>query len=341
MDKVTTVPTPESLALAVAIVDASDAPLLLLTGDLVVVAASASFSRAFDLEPAMIAGRRLFELGAGEWDVAELRFLLNAIAFDMPQSAVYEMDLDRKGTTARRLVIVARKLSGLALGDISLVLNVSDVTHARHQAVRTSDLIRERAVLLEEIQHRIANSLQIIASVLLQSARRVASDETRSHLYDAHSRIMSIATLQRHLAESRLGDVQMRTYLIELCESISTSLIYDEVNTTLKVKADEWLMTADQSMNLGLIVTELVINALKHAFPGQRSGNILVSFGVTDAAWTLSVADDGVGRPENPQDAKPGLGTSIITSLSKHLDATVVNGGGYPGTIVTIHHAAN
>ena len=133
MDKVTTVPTPESLALAAAIVDASDAPLLLLTGDLVVVAASASFSRAFDLEPAMIAGRRLFELGAGEWDVAELRFLLNAIAFDMPQSAVYEMDLDRKGTTARRLVIVARKLSGLALGDISLVLNVSDVTHARHQ----------------------------------------------------------------------------------------------------------------------------------------------------------------------------------------------------------------
>ena len=339
MDKVTTVPTPESLALAAAIVDASDAPLLLLTGDLVVVAASASFSRAFDLEPAMIAGRRLFELGAGEWDVAELHFLLNAIAFDMPQSAVYEMDLDRKGTTARRLVIVARKLSALALGDICLVLNVSDVTHARHQAVRTSDLIRERAVLLEEIQHRIANSLQIIASVLLQSARRVASDETRSHLYDAHSRIMSIATLQRHLAESRLGDVQMRTYLTELCDSISTSLIYDEVNTTLKVKADERLMTADQSMNLGLIVTELVINALKHAFPGQRSGNIVVSFDVTDATWTLSVADDGVGRPENPQDAKPGLGTSIITSLSKHLDATVVNGSANPGTMVTIQHA--
>ena len=75
-----------------------------------------------------------------------------------------------------------------------------DVTDARIAEKLKDDLLKEKAVLLQELQHRVANSLQIIASVLMQSARRVQSDEARTHLQQAHQRVMSVASLQHHLA---------------------------------------------------------------------------------------------------------------------------------------------
>src|SRR3546814_18014176 len=83
----------------------------------------------------------------------------------------------------------------------------------------SSDVCSSDLILLQELQHRVANSLQIIASVLMQSARRVQSEEARGHLHDAHNRVMSIATLQQQLAASRLGDVELRGYFTQLCES--------------------------------------------------------------------------------------------------------------------------
>ena len=83
-----------------------------------------------------------------------------------------------------------------------LLLAVSDVTDARLAEKLKDDLLREKAILFQELQHRVANSLQIIASVLMQSARRMQSAETTSHLYDAHSRVMSVAALQQQLAAS-------------------------------------------------------------------------------------------------------------------------------------------
>ena len=77
------------------------------------------------------------------------------------------------------------------------------------------------------MQHRVANSLQIIAGVLIQSARKVQSEETRGHLRDAHQRVMSIAAVQQHLAQSEAKDVALRPYLTQLCESLAASMISD------------------------------------------------------------------------------------------------------------------
>jgi two-component sensor histidine kinase len=97
---------------------------------------------------------------------------------------------------------------------------------------------------------------------------------------------------------------------------------------------------ADISVSLGLIVTELVINALKHAFPEERSGKILVDYRSHGNDWKLSVSDDGVGTPEKMADAKPGLGTGIVEALANQLDATVETEAGHPGTIVSVAHRA-
>ena len=109
------------------------------------------------------------------------------------------MDLRRPGRNPRRLVITAHKLVYDDPANLRLLLSVSDVTSARLAERLKDDLLREKAVLYQELQHRIANSLQIIASVLMQSARRANSAQTRSHLFDAHSRVMSVAALQRQL----------------------------------------------------------------------------------------------------------------------------------------------
>ena len=265
-------------SLALALVATSDAPILLLDGTSMVIAASDSFSRAFQLEPAHLAGRSLFALGAGEWDVAQLRSLLKATFSGAANIDAYEMDLCREGQAARRLVITAHMLEYGDPANIRLLLAVSDVTDARLAERLKDDLLREKAILYQELQHRVANSLQIIASVLMQSARRVASAQTRSYLYDAHSRVMSVATLQQQLAASTVGEVQLRAYFTELCQSIGASMIQDHDKLRLRVDADDSVAVADVSVSLGLIVTELVINALKHAFPGDRGGDIVVSY---------------------------------------------------------------
>src|SRR6185295_17877648 len=123
----------------------------------------------------------------------QLASLLKATAAGYAEVKGYELDLSRKGRDNRQLVLNAHKLDYEDGTNIRLLLAVSDVTDARIAEKLKDDLVKEKAVLLQELQHRVANSLQIIASVLMQSARKSSSDETRSHLYDAQQRVLSVA----------------------------------------------------------------------------------------------------------------------------------------------------
>ena len=202
-------PMPQD-SLALAMVTSSVTPLLLLDGALAVVVASASFCSDFEIDPALAPGMRFTDLGEGEWNVPQVGTLLGATASGLATIDAYEMDLDRPGREPRRLVLNAQKLEYGDDADMRLLLAITDVTDARLKSKVADDLLREKGIMLQELQHRVANSLQIIASVLMQSARRVQSEETRRHLQDAHNRVMSIASLQRQLAASTLGDVVLR-----------------------------------------------------------------------------------------------------------------------------------
>jgi two-component sensor histidine kinase len=325
------------MSLAMAMVASSTGPLLLLDGVFAVVAASASFCRAFKIEPVGVAGRSVFELGEGEWNSPRLRSLLSATANDSADIETYEMDLARKGAAPRCLILNAHKLVYDDAEQVRLLLTVTDVTDARAGEKIKDELIRERAVLLQEVQHRVANSLQIIASVLLQSARKVQSEETKIHLHDAHNRVMSIASVQKQLAASPLGYVELRAYFTQLCQSLGASMILEN-QVVIDVDVDGSVVTADVSVSLGLVVTELVINALKHAFPDQRKGRISMSYKSFGREWVLSVKDDGVGMSGTPSKATPGLGTSIIQALSSQLKADIEISDKHPGTAVSLTH---
>lgn len=327
-------------SLAVALILSSRAPLLLLADDLTVVGASASFCSAFGIDPSTTNGTKLLALGSGEWASPQLQSLLRATFAGAASIDAYEMNLEREGKETACLILNAHKLEYHQNDAPRIVLAVADVTSARAAEKVKDELVKKNQMLLQELQHRVANSLQIIASVLMQSARRVQSDETRTHLRDAHNRVMSIATLQKQLAIQSSDHVALAQYLRELCASIGASMIDDPKRISLIATADETVTTANQSASLGLIVTELVINSLKHAFPGRnQKGVIRVDYLANGEAWKLTVSDDGAGMNAEP-DKAPGLGTGIVEALARQLGATVQVSDLAPGTSVTVARAA-
>jgi two-component sensor histidine kinase len=325
-------------ASTLAVIVSSNEPLLFLSDDLRIIAASASFCSAFGIEPSSVAGELLCDIGHGEWAMPKLMSLLRATASGSASIDAYELDLKRSGQTTRQLVVNARKLEDGDADHTRLLVAITDVTAMRAEARLKDDLVREKAILLQEVQHRVANSLQIIASVLMQSARRVQSEEARGHLYDARQRIISIATLQRQLSTSPGGSVELWAYFTQLCQSLSASMIADPDRLTINVTVDDSAVEADVSVSLGLIVTELVINALKHAFPHERSGKIMIDYRSSGKNWTLSVRDNGIGMPVGSEAPKAGLGTGIVEALVKNLGGAIELSDAGPGTVVTITH---
>ncbi|MFZ2556197.1 MAG: sensor histidine kinase, partial [Minisyncoccia bacterium] len=182
----------------------------------------------------------------------------------------------------------------------------------------------------------MANSLQLIASILLLKAGLVESEETRFHLNDAHERIMSIATVQRQLDPGGIGEeIVVAKYLTALCESLAHSMVGGRKPITIRVEAGAGTVSSESAISFGLLTTELVINAIKHAFPHNRPGIVTVTFAETDEGWTLSVADDGVGQDGGAGDARQGLGTSIVTALANQLHARTETESGAHGTKVS------
>lgn len=330
---------PIEAASTLALVVLCHEPLLFLSSNLKIIAASTSFCSAFGINPATVSGKQLSALGAGEWAMPKLASLLNATASGSARIEAYEIDLKRPNQKTRALVMNAQILDD-GTDDIRLLVAVTDVTDAREDARLKDDLLNERAILVQEVQHRVANSLQIIASVLMQSARRVQSEEARGHLHDAHHRVMSIAAVQKQLSTATGGKVVVGAYLSQLCESLGASMIADNDRLSIAVTADDTSVEAGVSVSLGLIVTELVINSLKHAFPDQPKGQITIAFASEGRDWTLSVTDNGIGMPKGQAAPKAGLGTGIIEALTKNLQSEIEVSSAEPGTIVTIRHRA-
>jgi two-component sensor histidine kinase len=154
---------------------------------------------------------------------------------------------------------------------------------------------------------------------------------------------MSVAAVQQYLHVSGgVATIEMAPYLSQLCESISSAMIGDHRPTTLKVAADAGSVTSREAVSLGLIVTELILNALKHAFPddGKSDRQIAVEFDVAGTNWKLSVKDNGIGAPVGVfAQPKSGLGTSIVNALAQQLDAKVEVLSTSQGTTVSVSHS--
>ena len=337
---------PEGIALALshAIIDTVRDPLLVLDQDQRIVAASRSFYQTFKLAGNDLRGQVLFDIDGGQWNIPELRELLDTIAKDRATIEGYEVDREFPVIGRRIMLLNVRKVFYEQDAHGTVLLAFEDITHRRAVEQQVQELMQEKDMLLEELQHRVANSLQIIASILLIKARTVQSEETRLQLEDAHKRVLSVAAVQKHLHATGHGRaIEIDTYLSKLCETLAESMIGDSRPITLKVIADAGTVMSSQAVSIGLVVTELVMNALKHAFPGEKShAAILVSYKVADTDWKLTISDNGIGKPDpevSQQKGEGGLGTSLVQALTKQLGAQLDIVSDSRGTTVSITHA--
>jgi two-component sensor histidine kinase len=331
----------DACALAQAMVDTVRAPLIVLDKELRVVAASRSFYEKFSANPDDTRGKHFYELGDGEWDIPKLRLLLEKVIPDRDAMDEYEVEHDFP-RIGRRVMLLNARIVRYEKAHTNILLGIEDVTVERDLEREKDDLLRQKEVLLDEVQHRVANSLQIIASIIMMKALSVESEETRRHLHDAHTRVVSVAAVQQHLHTSAaVGTMEMQPYLSKLCEALAHSMIGEDQSISVKMLGKGGIATCRDAESLGLIVTEVVINALKHAFNADtKDGRITVSYEVSGTDWKLSVSDNGIGKPDGVfAQPKTGLGTGIVKALAKQLDSQVVTFSGPEGTTVSVTHA--
>jgi chemotaxis protein methyltransferase CheR len=175
---------------------------------------------------------------------------------------------------------------------------------------------------------------------LLLKARSVTSEETRQHLKDAHQRVLSVAEVQRHLHTSTGADeIEVGTYLSKLCSSLASSMIGEAQAIAVNVLAEDGKIDSHKAVSLGLIVTELVLNAIKYAFPTEKADALILVTYETDAGdWKMTVSDNGWGKAVGDT-PNAGLGTAIVEALVKQLDARMDIVTGKTGTTIAVTRA--
>lgn len=335
--------------LAQAIVNTIPEPFIVLDDQIRVLAASRSFYEKFKVDPEQTRGHLLYSLGDGQWNIPALRTLLETIIPEKTAMDGFEVEHDFPNLGRRTMLLNARKVLYDDSALSTILLAFSDVTDRRaiekdkeNLLQQTEELLRQKDVLLREMQHRVANSLQIIASILLLKARAVTSEETRLHLQDAHQRVMSVAEVQRHLHTSiSIDQIQVDSYLSKLCSSLAASMTGENNQVAINTTVDSEWIGSDKAVSIGLIVTELVINAIKYAFPVSRPDDaISVTYEVDKSDWKLIVSDNGIGKnSDTAKEITGGLGTAIVEALVKQLDAKMDVDSSAKGTSVSITRA--
>ena len=336
----------EAQALALAIVDTLPEPFLVLDDSLHLLAGSRCFYEVFGEDSARARGRSLFDLSDGEWDIPGLRQLLTSV---VPQhTAVEGFEFEQSFANLGKRTI---QLNALPIRDESgesrmVLLAIKDITERRvaeqekqRLLEHTEELLEQQKTLLREMRHRIANSLQIIASILLLKAGSVSSEETKNELRAAHQRVMSVAAVQGHLnASDGIEQIEMGPYLAKLSAGLASSMVGPRQHIDIAAAASQGALPTSHAVSIGLIVTELIINAIKYAFPAHRaSARIRVTFEMAKSDWKLTVADNGVGRSgEEEVKSSTGLGTALIGALAKQLKAQITESSSSDGLTVAI-----
>ncbi len=186
--------------------------------------------------------------------------------------------------------------------------------------------LKEKEVLLKEIHHRVKNNLQIVSSLLYMQAARTEHPVAVSALKESRARIKSMALIHERLYQSpNLASVDMGDYTRNLVSDLQHFYRTEENSVRLTVRIDQIPLGITQAIPCGLIINELVSNALKHAFPKGKTGEVTVRMERQGANRIgLTVSDSGTGFPDNvdPRNS-PSLGLTLVNSLVEQLDGTI------------------
>jgi two-component sensor histidine kinase len=200
------------------------------------------------------------------------------------------------------------------------------------QSRKLEDTLQEKKTLLEEVHHRVKNNLQTISSMLTLQYRQQETDEKKELLKKSMNRIHSMAFLHEHLYESEsLADLEFSEYVDRLCDH-QQKLYSTESRVEITRDIDDFEISLDQAVTCGLLINELVGNALQHGFPDDTEGQVRVTMKRTNGSVCLTVSDDGVGAERRSfKGDNKSTGITIVRSLVEHgLEGSIefaTNGG--------------
>ena len=304
-------------ALAQAIVNTVREPLLVLDDQLRVVAASRSFYLTFRANRGETEGRPLYALGNGQWDIPRLRAALETIFNQRKTIEAFEVDQSFPSIGRRAMVLNARAVYRPDNKIQQILLAIEDVTE-RVRLEREHAVAHEQiAMLMQELTHRVKNSLQSIAAMVMIEARGHKSGEGKAALERVSHRIAALGQLYSKLSKSdTVESVDAAIYLDELCRDLMAS-VQRAGNSSIVLKTDieSELLPTDHAIPIGLIVNELVTNALKYAFPSETRGTVTVTLKRFPGELRLTVADDGNGFDARRADS--GLGGRLVSGLRR------------------------
>lgn len=210
---------------------------------------------------------------------------------------------------------------------------------AKEQAEREVHIARDRAeLLLAEVNHRVANSLALVSALVRMQSAAISDEAAKSALAETQGRINAIANLHRSLYTSDdVRNISLSEYLKTLIEELDTSMASSGVNPQVRLELDCFSLPPDRAVSVGMIVTELLTNAYKYAYPAGSEGEVRV-FAIRDSQdrLVLTVEDDGIGWSGEGVPQGTGLGTRIVKAMAATLGTTLTYGDGIGGTRTTL-----
>ena len=236
----------------------------------------------------------------------------------------YEQRYQRKDGTTTHCLVQAMAETDDDGRIIGYVGTVTDITERKQAEDQIKASLVEKEVLLKEIHHRVKNNLQVISSMLSLQAKSGRSEEVTNALLDSMRRIRVMGEVHEHLYQSEdLTRIESRNYLVSIINFIRESQLDENGHVLINEDIERVILDVDMATIIGQITSEMVSNALKHAFPNGGSGTVTISLKRLDGEDVeLSVADDGIGLPEGLNIAESkSLGLQLIGTM-----ATMIKG---------------
>jgi two-component sensor histidine kinase len=192
------------------------------------------------------------------------------------------------------------------------------------------EALAQKNALLHEVDHRVKNNLQLIASLILLQSRRTADEASRQALKAVLERVTAVATVHRRLFQDDPLRFDVADFVRDLTGDLAAAAGRDDLE--IRLELDDVALPAASAAAFALVINELLGNALKHAFPAGRGGRIAVSLTNLGTAFVLTVADDGVGMGGRP----PAFGSTIVKLLCQQLHADLDIADAQPGVRTTV-----
>ena len=190
-----------------------------------------------------------------------------------------------------------------------IIVQSWDISEKKQEEQLIKDTLQEKEMLLKELYHRTKNNMQIISSLLALKATSLNDIKSKTILTDMTNRIKTIAKIHDMLHESNdLTQVDLSQYILHIINLLSISYMDNTERISIKKELDEIKVNIDTAISCGIIINEPITNSLKHAFPGERRGEIIVKLAKPDDKIELCVSDNGIGfEKKETHDGKLGL----------------------------------